>query len=50
MGTGKVKPWNDWRSDGWPHKRDENGTCENCGASANEYHYRLLPREEEGTK
>lgn len=38
--------WNDWRTDGHPHKRDEDGTCGTCGASWAEYHYRCIPREE----
>lgn len=36
---------NTWTNDGYLHKRDENGTCKNCGASKNEYHYRLKPKE-----
>jgi hypothetical protein len=30
-------------NDGYPHERNENGTCGNCGASAKECHYRLVP-------
>jgi hypothetical protein len=30
-----------WQQDGWPHERDEHGTCRNCGASKREYHYKL---------
>lgn len=33
-----------WNTDGWPHERDENGTCRNCGAVSGEYHYRLKPK------
>ena len=30
-----------WRQDGYPHERDENGFCGNCGARDGESHYRL---------
>lgn len=30
--------------DGYPHQRDKQGTCGNCGASRYEYHYKLVPR------
>ncbi len=34
----------DWTTDGYPHERDSDGTCRNCGASNGEYHYRLVAR------
>lgn len=35
-----------WENGGHPHHRDENGFCGSCGASANEYHYRCVKKEE----
>jgi len=36
-----------WSEDGYPHEREDNGFCGNCGASKNEYHYKLKPREDD---
>lgn len=33
-----------WQEDGYPHERDENGMCKNCGARKGEGHYKLVPR------
>ena len=47
MNVSDWKKDDGWRQDGWAHARDEHGTCINCGASKNEYHYKLLPEEPE---